>query len=204
MTPKPSSKSKQKSKSVEKSSQGQAVQSIDLEGPSNQQQQQGMKSSGPVKQKVLRIGFIHPDLGIGGAERLVVDAAIGLQQRGHIVDVYTSHYDSQHCFQETRSLHIRVWGDELPRKLFGKGHILFAILRSWYLALLLLLHGYKYDVLFVDQISASIPLLRLTGAKILFYCHFPDKLLTHRTTWIKTLYRWPADVLEEFTTRHIY
>lgn len=27
---------------------------------------------------VLRIGFLHPDLGLGGAERLVVDAASGL------------------------------------------------------------------------------------------------------------------------------
>jgi len=49
-----------------------------------------------------RILFIHPDLGIGGAERLVVDAAVGLQQRGHKVTVYTSHCDQRHCFDEAR------------------------------------------------------------------------------------------------------
>ena len=49
-----------------------------------------------------RILFIHPDLGIGGAERLVVDAAVGLQQRGHTVTVYTSHCDHRHCFDEAR------------------------------------------------------------------------------------------------------
>lgn len=69
----------------------------------------------------LRIAFIHPDLGIGakhncywcvslsnsslflgGAERLVVDAAVGLQKLGHTVEIYTSHHDPAHCFDETR------------------------------------------------------------------------------------------------------
>jgi alpha-1,3/alpha-1,6-mannosyltransferase len=68
----------------------------------------------------MRVAFIHPDLGIGaqprpyilkdshltrvtgGAERLVVDAALGLQGLGHSVDLYTSYHDPQHCFDETR------------------------------------------------------------------------------------------------------
>lgn len=50
----------------------------------------------------LRIGFIHPDLGIGGAERLVVDAAVSLQQRGHEVVLFTSRHDPHRCFEETR------------------------------------------------------------------------------------------------------
>lgn len=33
----------------------------------------------------LKIAFLHPDLGIGGAERLIVDAAVALQQKGHDV-----------------------------------------------------------------------------------------------------------------------
>ena len=33
----------------------------------------------------LAIAFIHPDLGLGGAERLVVDAALELSARGHAV-----------------------------------------------------------------------------------------------------------------------
>lgn len=46
--------------------------------------------------------FFHPDLGIGGAERLVVDAAVGLQNRGHKVVIFTSHCDKSHCFEEAR------------------------------------------------------------------------------------------------------
>ena len=49
-----------------------------------------------------RVVFFHPDLGIGGAERLIVDAAVGLQQRGHKVTIYTSHCDRRHCFEEVR------------------------------------------------------------------------------------------------------
>jgi hypothetical protein len=32
----------------------------------------------------------------------VVDAALGLQKLGHSVDIYTSHHDPKHCFEETR------------------------------------------------------------------------------------------------------
>lgn len=49
-----------------------------------------------------KIIFFHPDLGIGGAERLVIDAAVGLQNLGHKVVIYTSHCDPSHCFDEAR------------------------------------------------------------------------------------------------------
>ena len=49
-----------------------------------------------------RIIFFHPDLGIGGAERLIIDVAVGLQELGHKVTVFTSHCDPNHCFEEAR------------------------------------------------------------------------------------------------------
>lgn len=52
--------------------------------------------------KKKSIVFVHPDLGIGGAERLVVDAAVGLQSVGHKVTILTSHCDPKHCFEEAR------------------------------------------------------------------------------------------------------
>lgn len=36
--------------------------------------------------------------------------------------------------------------------------------------------------------------------KILFYCHFPDLLLTRRDSFFKRLYRAPIDWVEEYTT----
>lgn len=43
------------------------------------------------------VAFCHLDLGLGGAERLVVDAALELQEAGHEVIMYTSHYDVSRC-----------------------------------------------------------------------------------------------------------
>lgn len=148
--------------------------------------------------KPLRIAFLHPDLGIGGAERLIVDAAYGLQQRGHSVVVYTSHYDPTRAFDETLALRIHVMGQFLPRNILGFGHVVMAILKSLLLALVVFFR--RYDVIVVDQLSAPIPLLRLTGSKIVFYCHFPDKLLAGKSSVLKTLYRMPMDLLEELTT----
>ncbi|VDO53321.1 unnamed protein product [Brugia timori] len=48
------------------------------------------------------ITIIHPDLGIGGAERLVVDAAIAMKQNGHRVQFVTNHFNPKHSFLETK------------------------------------------------------------------------------------------------------
>lgn len=50
---------------------------------------------------MVRVVFLHPDLGIGGAERLVVDAAVALKSKGCNVQIWTAHYDPTHCFSET-------------------------------------------------------------------------------------------------------
>ncbi|KAJ2490900.1 Alpha-1,3-mannosyltransferase-like protein [Coemansia sp. RSA 2050] len=151
----------------------------------------------------LRIAFVHPDLGIGGAERLVVDAAVSLQKRGHRVVIYTMHHDLSHCFAETRdgTLDVRVGGNwPIPRSIGGRFHILCTTLRSLMLARQVTNDPEKYDALFVDQLSAPIPLLKYTHAHIFFYCHFPDYLLARRDTLGQRLYRAPFDLLEEFTT----
>ena len=44
-----------------------------------------------VLERPLAIAFIHPDLGLGGAERLVVDAALELSARGHAVSLAAKH-----------------------------------------------------------------------------------------------------------------
>ena len=157
---------------------------------------------------MVRIAFIHPDLGIGGAERLIVDAALALKSQGHEVEIFTAHHDPSHCFTETKdgTLKVTSAGDWLPRSCCGKGYALWAYLRMVYVAIFLLsstLCGEKkqrFDVIVCDQISACIPILRLTRAKIAFYCHFPDQLLTDRKSFLKRLYRWPLDKLEEKTT----
>ena len=157
----------------------------------------------PRASQELRVAFLHPDLGIGGAERLVVDAACGIQARGHSVTVFTAHCDPGHCFDEARdgTLDVRVHGDWLPRTVFGRLMALCAIVRMIWAALVLSIRGDRFDVVVVDQVAAAVPLLRLlTRARVLFYCHYPDLLLTARPTRLKRIYRWPLDTLEEAST----
>lgn len=77
--------------------------------------------------------------------------------------MYTSHHDRNHCFEETRdgTLDVRVLGDSLPRDFFGRFYIVFAILRQ--LALVLWILKFErdtYDIIFIDQLSACIPILK--------------------------------------------
>ncbi|CAK9440048.1 uncharacterized protein LODBEIA_P41480 [Lodderomyces beijingensis] len=161
------------------------------------------KSTKPPK----RIAFIHPDLGIGGAERLVVDAAVGLQELGNDVIIYTSHCDFAHCFDEVSSgqLKVEVMGDFLPTHVFRRFHILCAILRQFYLVVTLITTGKirAVDYFIVDQLSFCVPILAMFSnatSRTLFYCHFPDQLLTRRQSWVKKMYRVPFDFVEEWST----
>lgn len=157
---------------------------------------------------MVRILFVHPDLGIGGAERLVVDAALAFKKRGHEVGFLTNHHDSLHCFQETKdgSFAVQVVGDWLPIRLFGRFYALCAYIRMLYAALYAATWGVQslngpVDVIFCDQIPVAIPILRLLRPrpKIVFYCHFPDQLLSKKGSQLKRMYRAPINYLEEVT-----
>ena len=50
-----------------------------------------------------------------------------------------------------------------------------------------------------DQVSVVLPLLRLFGIKTIFYCHYPDKLLSGRRSFLKQIYRFFIDLLEELS-----
>jgi alpha-1,3/alpha-1,6-mannosyltransferase len=62
------------------------------------------------------------------------------------------------------------------------------------------------DVIFVDQLSICVPLFRIIypRAKVLFYGHYPDRLLVKQDQGllqqIKRLYRIPFDTVEEWST----
>ena len=67
------------------------------------------------------------------------------------------------------------------------------------------------SVVVVDQIAYTIPLIRLfTNYKIVYYCHFPEKLLDDNAKNQKIpklkkivgkIYRYIFDVLESFALR---
>mmetsp|Transcript_30082 Transcript_30082/g.74637 ORF Transcript_30082/g.74637 Transcript_30082/m.74637 type:complete len:287 (+) Transcript_30082:223-1083(+) len=154
-----------------------------------------------------RVAVIHPDLGIGGAERLVVDAAMELSAIGYEVVLYTGYHSINRCFEETlgedgkRATWIRVHGNWLPRHINGRLHALFANLRCLWATAALLLHERDLSVILVDQVSAPILLLRaFASVRVVFYCHFPDMLLAKHNSNFRKLYRVPLDFFEQATT----
>ncbi|KAL6974854.1 Hexosyltransferase [Sarracenia purpurea var. burkii] len=150
----------------------------------------------------LNIAIIHPDLGIGGAERLIVDAAVELASHGHKIHVFTAHHNRGRCFEETLAgtFPVIVYGAFIPRHIFYRLHAVCAYLRCIFVALCMLFMWPSFDVILADQVSVVIPLLKLKKLKVVFYCHFPDMLLAQHTTVLRRIYRKPIDFLEEMTT----
>lgn len=96
------------------------------------------------------------------------------------VSFLTNHHDPNHCFEETKD-----------------GQLAVTTVGDWFLS-----KKKRYDVVFCDQISLGIPILRLARPKpkVLFYCHYPDQLLAKPGNLLKKYYRMPLNFLEEVTT----
>lgn len=61
--------------------------------------------------------------------------------------------------------------------------------------------GHGYDVVIVDQVSVAVIVLRMfVSSKIVFYCHFPDLLLSKPASALHRAYRAPLNALEEWST----
>jgi len=148
----------------------------------------------------LNVAFLHPDLGIGGAERLIVDAALCLSRAGHEVTLYAASHDSRRCFPETMdgSLNVRVHGRMLPMHLAQHLRAPASILRMIHLARVAAHARPAPDVVVCDLVAHVLPLVErwLPRAKRIFYCHYPDQRLTRDGGGLYRLYRRPIDRLE--------
>jgi alpha-1,3/alpha-1,6-mannosyltransferase len=138
------------------------------------------------KKKII---FIHLDLGIGGAEQLVLNLAAASQDAGHEVTIVTSRCSQSHCFSQVKKpdgrlcTHVRVWGKFLPTNVLGVGTALCSSIRMLYLSYWTAKRfGRTADCIVLDVLPTAIPFLTTwVKSGILYYCHFPDKLLTRDT-----------------------
>lgn len=161
----------------------------------------------------VHIVFIHLDLGIGGAEQLVIQLAKASRDLGHTVDIVTTRCDQDHCFAAVKrpdgelSNNVYVYGRWIPPNIFGVATALMSTMRMIYLTYQVVAAGRRHhksaDVVVVDVLPTSLPLLLnwMSTAGILFYCHFPDKLLlrNNRGGILKKFYRRFLDAIEEYT-----
>lgn len=128
----------------------------------------------------MRIAFVHPDLGLGGAERLVVDAAMSLQSLGHDCEILTPFQHPSRTFQEVAPPHpiipVTIVNARVPRTIFNRLHAVLAMLRCSIVAIYVCLFR-KPHVAVVDLVSAPLFIFWIFNVPTMFYCHFPDKLL---------------------------
>src|SRR5256885_12156419 len=103
----------------------------------------------------MTVVFLHPDLGLGGAERFVVDAASELVANGHRVVVLTARHDRAHAFPATvdGSLDVRVRGRALPPAVLGRLRAPCAIARMAWLAVALRALRPPPDVVVCDLVA---------------------------------------------------
>jgi len=148
--------------------------------------------------KRLRIAFVHPNLGLGGAERLVVDAARSLEAKGHQTTIFTARYDPDDAFEETRELDVRVVETRMPDSIAGRVRGPANVLRMARVAGKLARYRGDYDVAVCDLTAHIVPQLkRALEAPVAVYCHYPDTLLTERSRrGLYALYRKPMDSTE--------
>ena len=171
-------------------------------------------SSPDRSEKRLHIVFLHLDLGIGGAEQLIVNLALaslpptdlsndegvstsisteGNNKETHLnahVSILTTHCNQDHCFDAVNqtldppgilSSSVHVLGESLPVTIFGKGTAFCSTLRMMYLSYKARKMYPNADVFVLDVLPTSIPYLVQKSKCVIFYCHFPDKLLTRDT-----------------------
>lgn len=147
----------------------------------------------------MRVAIVHPDLGLGGAERLIVDAALWLQSAGHLVTIFTTRHDPERCFTPTRdgTLKIEVLGNILRPPGVSRLRVPLALVRMLALARGLKNRRGDFDLVLCDHVAHAIPALRAAITKpVVFYCHFPDLLLNPPSRGLYGLYRIPIDRLE--------
>ena len=179
-----------------------------------------------TKRKPLHIVLIHLDLGIGGAEQLMLNlalASIGEPLNGE-VSIFTTHCDQSHCFDTVRKASesnstdgilaskVHLVGQFLPVNLLGKGTAFCSTIRMMYLTYKAKRMYPDADVFVIDVLPSSIPYLVHGSKSVIYYCHFPDKLLTRDTvngetsqsstnvkSLFRSLYRKLLDYIEETT-----
>ena len=162
--------------------------------------------------KPTRIVFLHLDLGIGGAEQLVLQLATASQDLKYDVSLLTTRCNPDHCFEAVSPSvngkcgrlynNVHIYGQWIPPNIMGMGTALMSTIRMMWITMQGILHHSATDVIVMDVLPTSLPLLHkyLPAAATLFYCHFPDKMLLQSPVGkLKQIYRKLLDSMEEST-----
>ena len=139
------------------------------------------------------IAFLRPHMGIGGAERLALDAAVQYQARGCTVRFVVPGELAGPQFAEVteRAVPIANVTTPLPVHVAGRLRAPLAVARTKAAARSIARGREPTDLVFCDVVAHAIPYVqRRTRRPVLYYCHFPDVLLTSQDARGSAWYRW--------------
>ena len=157
----------------------------------------------------MKVAIVHPDLGLGGAERLITDIALALQALKHHVTIYTSYLDPHRCFPEVHpskaTVPVEVVASAIPRSICGRFHAFLAAARCTYAAAYIALCD-TADLVICDVVAMPMIALYLRRKPGIFYCHFPDKELFKTLNCdnggiLQRIYRKAFNTLDEIGLR---
>lgn len=96
------------------------------------------------------VAILHPDLGIGGAEQLIINIALALMQRGFDVTIYTPFFDPNRCLEEAKQCRVIVKGHWFPASIFGRFKALCAYIRMLLCAFWVVLFAGSFTYYLLD------------------------------------------------------
>uniref|UniRef100_A0A914VAN4 Alpha-1,3/1,6-mannosyltransferase ALG2 n=1 Tax=Plectus sambesii TaxID=2011161 RepID=A0A914VAN4_9BILA len=135
----------------------------------------------------MLVVYIHPEQWNGGSDRFAAGLLRYFDKNNHRVIWLTTMIDS-HWRQEEFGSNVEIWEVGLP---LHPG--------DWFsqnvaLGFRLIMSRLDPDLIIVDHSASCLPPLkwRFPRAKILFYCHFPQQLVTPSRFF---LYRWYSSII---------
>lgn len=145
-----------------------------------------------------RAYFFHPSMGLGGAERLILQASAALRKVGWKTILVTSDYNPEKAFSEAAVETIHSVPTMVPATIYGrfKAVCTYARLRR---AVSVFRREPRPDLVVLDLLPHLVPAIRaaMPRVPILVYCHFPDQLLSSANhSLCYGLYRHWFDQLE--------
>ena len=147
----------------------------------------------------MKFAFIHADLVLGGAEKLILDMAKVLSKKEeNEITIYTNTKQINNNFEISEKIKIKKILSFLPKTFLNKFKAIFSYIRILLMTLYIILFEKKYDVYILDQISFPLIILKLFRKKTIFYCHYPDFLQDDKKEKgvLKKIYRFFIFFLE--------
>ena len=151
--------------------------------------------------KDKKVIFLTPGVGLSGSCQLMVNLAISLKTNGYSPEFFICTKKHDNCFPEMKNklLPVTSYFEIIPNSFFNKFFLLFAMFKMCLLTLWVLLFEKKADLFVIDLNCYSLPILWLFRKKTLFYCHFPDKLLSlPGRSIVMKFYQFVTAIIEEF------